>query len=163
MLSFNNTIVGEDGWRTPTIEFLNPLSRMELVVKGKIINSITDNGVGQKEWKLKVAARVLAERKRLSTEYDKERHYCITLGFRFYPFRRGTFDVENYIKPVLDGIAAGLFEEDIMNIKRFDFADHNFRSIFFSRLEDASNIEQEGVAVIITAIDAQTIQENTIT
>ena len=65
-------------------------------------------------------------------------------------------DVENFVKPVLDGLAAGLFSspgQDPWAIKRFDYDDSNFSTLFIHRLPDAARPEDEGVAISVSVAE----------
>jgi hypothetical protein len=72
---------------------------------------------------------------------------------KFFPARRGNaFDVENYLKPLVDAIAAGLFCEegtDPLTIERYNYNDSNFRHLLVFRLPDAKNEANEGVMTTI--------------
>ena len=80
----------------------------------------------------------------------------MTLAFTFYPGLHGyrALDVDNFIKPVLDGVAAGLFspeEQDPQAIQHFNFDDSNFNTLLIQRLSDAAHPQGEGVAIFISS------------
>jgi len=82
--------------------------------------------------------------------------YLISIGFSFHLPSHGNrqLDVENFIKPTLDALAAGLFCADDLDpttIERYDFDDSNFRRIFVHRLADAGSSSAEGVAIHLSA------------
>ncbi len=126
-------------------------------VSGFIANSVTDRGKPREKalsWKREVAAQVKARRG--STPWPEARLYAISLGFSFRPGSHGggAFDVENYLKPVLDGVAAGLFcsnEVATSSIVSFSFNDSGFHHLLVQRLRDASSAHLEGVALAVAA------------
>ena len=75
-------------------------------VKGPIINSVTKHTKRLRAWKEKVACAVKAER---GGDWCSHHLYAVTLQFCFRerqnPAHEG--DLDNYVKPVLDGLAAG--------------------------------------------------------
>ena len=59
-------------------------------------------------------------------------------------------DIENYIKPIFDGVAAGLFcEKDVDKFVSFKFDDSNFVNLYIERLPDAKIDSDEGVIITI--------------
>ena len=62
-------------------------------------------------------------------------------------------DVENFLKPTFDALAAGLFcasDQDPGQIRRYTYDDSNFRYLFVHRLADAESPELEGVGVVVS-------------
>ena len=62
-------------------------------------------------------------------------------------------DVENFIKPTIDAMAAGLFctnDQDISAIDRYDYDDSNFRHLFVQRLDDTATPTEEGVGICVS-------------
>lgn len=111
-------------------------------------------------WKLKVASGVRAKRGEMP--WDPEDRSVVTLGFSFCPELHGgprqRLDVENYIKPTLDALAAGLFSElgeDLAAIPRWDYDDSNFSTLLIHRLPDASSAAGEGVVIFVSAKQAR--------
>ena len=94
----------------------------------------------------------------MTKPWDLGDNYAISLAFRFYSgfhggLRQG-LDVENFIKPVLDAVAAGLFcdtETDPREIKKWGFNDSNFNTLFIHRLPNALESKEEGVAVNVSS------------
>lgn len=121
-----------------------------LEIKGKIINAIVDGEVRQREqleWKRKIATTIKNSRKEC---YRPDCDYGVSVTMRFKA-KKQKFDVENYIKPILDGVAAGVFcgEEQIIDqIPRFNFPDHCFSNIFIQKL-DNDNDKDEAIYVTI--------------
>lgn len=81
--------------------------------------------------------------------------YCITVGFRFYPSLHGRqkLDLDNYINPVLDGGAAGLFcngGADTGSIEKFRYDDSNFCTLVLHRVADAGEPTGEGVGLVVS-------------
>lgn len=143
-----------DGWSVPAVRFADEARGLELRVSGEIVNSITNSQRAkdaQLEWKRRIASEVRDARG--GGPWDAGQRYAISLAFRFCPALHGNrsdFDVENFVKPVLDGLAAGLFSppgQDPRLIKRFDYDDSNFSTLFIHRLPDAARPEDEGVAI----------------
>ncbi|MCY3882141.1 MAG: hypothetical protein OXG61_08485 [Chloroflexi bacterium] len=127
---------------------------------GEIGNSFPTSERGKnvhQAWKLQVASDVRAERGDMP--WDPEDRSVVTLGFSFCPELHGgswqRLDVENYIKPTLDALAAGLFSdstEDLASIPRWDYDDSNFSTLLIHRLPDAASDADEGVAIFVSAI-----------
>ena len=144
------------GWDVPVVEFAESVRKTCTFVRGTIVNSITENSAGQKDWKRRVASEVKAVRGYGS--WDSSSKYAVSLGMTFHPSNHGyrsDLDVENFIKPVLDAVAAGLFcaeDLDVSTIERWNFDDSNFRTLLIHRFEDASNPGSEGVAIYVSAV-----------
>ena len=144
-----------DGWSVPAVLFADADDGLELRVSGTIINSVPDRKDAQLDWKRRIASEVRDARG--GGPWDAGQRYAISLALRFCPAlhgHRSDFDVENFIKPVLDGLAAGLFsppEQDPRLIKRFDYDDSNFSTLFIHRLSDAARPDGEGVAISVSA------------
>lgn len=74
---------------------------------------------------------------------------------KFCPFvhRNRELDVDNFLKPLLDGIAAGLFcDTTIEKIEHFLFDDSNFLKLYVERLSNTMNANEEGVLVTISKL-----------
>ena len=120
-------------WTVPTIEFISPTRRsLGLQVAGEIVNEFTGNTSKKKDWKRRLTSEVKLQRGNESWKSNAD--YAISLSLRFHPGCHGgstqNLDVENYIKPIIDAIAAGLFcdeQTDPFAIERFCFDDSNFR------------------------------------
>ena len=144
-----------DGWSVPTVRFADEERGLELRVSGEIVNSITEKKDAQMAWKREIAARAKAVRG--DGPWDARQRYAISLAMRFCPAlhgHRSDLDVENFAKPVLDGLAAGLFcppEQDPRAIGRFDYDDSGFATLFIHRLPDAARPDDEGVAIRVSA------------
>ena len=102
-------------WTVPTIQFDSPadtpLCRLRI---GTIINSVTNGSVGrrkQQSWKVQVASE--AKAKRGEKMWNPSDSYVISLALCFCPENHGGrsrgLDADNFIKSILDAIAAGLF------------------------------------------------------
>ena len=114
-------------------------------VNGPILNFASKDKEGLREWKVRLARAVQARRGR---DWDPDEHppnehrYAVTLRFRFQS-RPTKLDVDNYVKPVLDGLAAGLFlpeNEDPGDLSTFaahnGVDDSHFRTLLIRRLPD---------------------------
>lgn len=146
------------GWSVPAVRFADEERGLELRVSGEIVNSITTSQRAkdaQLAWKREIAAQVAAVRG--DGPWDPGRRYAVSLAMRFCTALHGNrsdFDVENFVKPVLDGLAAGLFcppEQNPRAIGRFGYDDSGFGTLFIHRLPDAAHPDGEGVAIRVSA------------
>jgi hypothetical protein len=143
-------------WKLPVLVLSGHSQRLALPVSGLIGNSIPSSSKGKQrttEWKLKVGNAVKSVRG--PNPWDSNGLYAITVGFSFHLPSHGnrSLDVENYIKPTLDALAAGLFclrKDDLKSVKRWDFDDSNFRNLFIHRLRDATTQDEEGIALFVS-------------
>jgi hypothetical protein len=127
---------------------------LQIHINGKIINSVVDSNkkLDLLQWKQKITKHVMSERK---MAYDPNDMYLISLGLRFCPQNHGNLklDVENYIKPIIDGIAAGLFcnlGTNPTDITRFDYDDSNFNNLYVERLPNTQSVNHEGIIISIS-------------
>ena len=63
-------------------------------------------------------------------------------------------DVENFTKPVVDAIAAGLFceeQKDPKDIATWNYDDSNFNTLLIHRLPDAAEPEDEGIVISVSS------------
>ena len=138
----------------PAVRFADEARGLDLRVSGEIVNSITDRKDAQLAWKRRIASEVRDARG--GGPWDAGQRYAISLAFRFCSALHGNqpLDVENFVKPVLDGLAAGLFSspgQDLRAIERFNYDDSNFSTLFIHRLPDAARSDDEGVAISVSA------------
>ena len=149
-----------DGWVVLTIHFADPSPEpLLLAVRGLIGNSVPTSNAGKARtanWKVQVASAVMEARG--TDPWNPSREFAISLGMRFHSpshgHGRNPLDPENFIKPVIDAVAAGLFCElnvDPAHIQRWDFDDSNFRTLLVHRLTDAETQREEGVAISISS------------
>ncbi len=149
--------VGE--WRVPAVTFAEPArDALTVSVRGTVINSIPGPPpatTAQRDWKRRIASIVKAARG--NYPWDATCEYAISVALRFqWPSRsHGSqpLDVENFVKPVLDAAAAGLFcptTVDPDSIVRWDYDDSNFRTLLVHRLPDATEAGDEGVALLVS-------------
>ncbi len=136
------------GWSVPTVE-LTATARdsLRLVVEGSIVNSQSTGDL--KDWKMRIASKVKEVRGEES--WDPRHEYAISLALRCHRYRG---DVDNYIKPVIDAIAAGLFcepQKDPRKIDYWGYDDSNFKTLLVHRLPDVNTSEAEGVAISVSA------------
>ena len=118
----------------------------------KVINSITENNELLYQWKIKIADEVNKGKNAFISLGDA----AVSLSFFFYcPFHGNVrFDAENFVKPVIDGLAKGLFsanwkQEKVQAIKvRFNEDDSVFRWIYFEYHETVKEFK-EGVYVTV--------------
>ncbi len=148
--------VERDRWKLLAVRFAAANEPLFVPVLGIVGNSVTTSESGErrrKDWRIAVVSAV--KESRGPNPWDPRQMYAISLGFRFNLDLHGNqrFDVENYIKPTIDAIAAGLFCHNSQNpeeIQRYDFDDSNFRYLFIQRLADAPSESEEGVAICIS-------------
>ena len=143
-------------WTVPSLEFTNPVrAALRLPVTGIIINSVidTERKASLDAWKVKIASEVKAAR---GTPWYPGNDYAITLSLSFHPanHRNQRSDVDNFVKPIIDALAAGLFcdpQTDPNNIPRWDYDDSNFNTLLIRRLPDATAPDKEGIAICASA------------
>lgn len=153
-LVVTDQVVG--GWVVPAVGFASEEWRVAVPIIAPIGNSITTSVSGKNRtaaWKVAVATTIKGQRG--ADPLDPAFHYAITLGFSFNAGAHGNqpLDVENFMKPTLDALAAGLFCENLQDpgyIIRFGYDDSNFKYLFVHRLPDAPTLEAEGVAIIVS-------------
>ena len=118
-------------------------------VEGSPINSFAGGRKGpayqawnkaRHTWVTDVTRAVKAER---GAPWSPADRYAVTLQFRFRPaYENEKRDVDNYIKPVLDGLADGLGVDD-----------SNFRILLIHRLPDAESPAEEGVRLFVSSTE----------
>ena len=145
-------------WTIPTIELEGATLSLQQHVSGTIINSITDSQQGrdrQQDWKVSVASEV--KKVRGTAAWNPSGVFAISLGLSFYLPSHGNqknLDVENFIKPIIDALAAGLFCDpgrDPQEITEWKYDDSNFRTLLVHRLDDATRSENEGVSISVSS------------
>ena len=100
------------GFTIPTIERGDARRSLRLPVSGFIANSISTSRTGKArldDWKKNVMSAVKAERG--GRAWNSNAKFAVSIGFRFNAANHGSqpLDVENFLKPVVDALAAGLF------------------------------------------------------
>lgn len=149
--TMQNVQVGD--WTLPVLAVESGVSPLALLVRGAIGNSITTSASGAKrtaDWKRAVCTAVHGARGR--APWQARATFGVTLGFRFAPGLHGgrDLDVENFVKPTVDAIAAGLFLPsggDPCAVGRYGYDDSGFRHLLIHRLSDAERDADEGVAI----------------
>ena len=145
-------------WTVPTIVLADAAVNLHLHVSGTIINSITDGQRGrerQQIWKASVASHV--KEARGATLWHPCDNFAISLGLSFHIRSHGnqkSLDVENFIKPIIDALAAGLFctpQEDPRNIEHWNYDDSNFNTLLVRRLPDAAEPSSEGICLFVSS------------
>jgi hypothetical protein len=143
-------------WTLPTVAFESEDDSIAFEVKGIIGNSVPSPGLGRKKltrWKQLVAKA--AKKARGDVPFKPSWIYCISAGFSFnlQEHGGGKLDVENFLKPTFDALAAGLFctvNQDPERIERYNYDDSNFRYLFVYRLDDAPRVMDEGVGFVLS-------------
>ena len=148
---FNYRKIGP--WSIPIIELEGATHNLQQHISDRIANS-TDTKEHLKTWKVKVASQVKSERG--GKPWNSENNYAISVGLSFCPRNHGNvpFDVDNFIKPILDTVAAGLFceaEKDLQKIESWNYPDSNFNTLLIHRLSDTSRKEDEGIAIFVSS------------
>ena len=155
--SFNLIDSSIDGWEVPTVNLDGSDLCLAVRVPGTIANSVSTSPTGKEnlaKWKVQIASSVKDGRGR--DAWNPANEFAITLGLRFCPALHGhrALDVENFVKPIIDALAAGLFcdaETDPAHIQHFNFDDSNFNTLFIHRLPDANNRSDEGAAIFVSS------------
>lgn len=147
----------------PALEFSAGAPALTIPVSGKIINSVVDKPrqPQQQAWKAEIASAVKAAR---GGQWNSEAKFAVSIGFRFnidsgwHGYGKGgaprKLDVENFLKPVVDALAAGLFcgeATDPRRIQQWDYDDSNFDTLLIHRLPDAPTPQGEGVGICVSA------------
>ncbi len=143
-------------WTMPTVVFKSEDNFIAFEVNGIIGNSVPTSNSGKQKtvkWKRLVARAAKAARGELLL--DPSWLYSISAGFSFNLRLHGgpKSDVENFLKPTFDALAAGLFctvEQDTDKIVRYDYDDSNFKFLFVYKLDDAQTADDEGVGITIS-------------
>ena len=152
---FAQRIIGD--WSVPVIELPRAERRLSRPIMGEIANSIHTNQKGKIrliEWKKLVAFQV--KESRGDGEWNPWDRFTVTLALSFCPGLHGNrpLDVENFVKPIIDALAAGLFcdaDTDTDGIERWNYNDSNFSTLLIHRLPDAYQPRDEGIAVFVTS------------
>ena len=145
-----------EGLVLPTLAFTADEARLLCVrVYGFIGNSVPNGSEGkakQRHWKIQVASRVKEARGECPWQVDDS--YAITVGFSFHmpSHRNRKLDVENFVKPTIDALAAGLFcQVNPQDIQRWSCDDSNFTTLLIHRLPDAVSREAEGATIALSS------------
>jgi hypothetical protein len=147
-----------DGLKTNYLQFQNGSIIVKTFVSGKIINSVPSSNSDKElsvPWKRKVAKSIYDSM--IRGKNDPDDFYAVSLSMRFYPkdTKGQKLDVENYAKPIIDGIAKGLFSNDpnFENVQKFNEDDSNFRYLYIERIQDATNESERGVKIVVSKIN----------
>lgn len=132
---------------------------IHLPVHGIVGNAVPTSARGKEtllKWKRTVADA--AKQARGGAPLNPAWIYSISAGFSFHMPSHGNrgLDVENFLKPTFDGLAAGLFCEsavDCMQLDRFSYDDSGFKYLFAYRLPDAASAAAEGAGFVISIED----------
>lgn len=151
-------------WTVESVVFEEEELCVMVPVHGLVGNSVPTSPSGKERlvnWKRAVATAGKSARGlvRLSPRWL----YAISAGFSFNQAAHGNqpLDVENFLKPSLDALAAGLFcdeEQDPRQIARYDYDDSNFRYLFVQRLEDAPARSEEGAGFVVSILKSNAQQ-----
>ena len=126
---------------------------IRVLVRGRIANSI-DKSERTRPWKQKIAQAIMNKRKGVQ---DPEILYAVSITMQFHPATHGNLklDAENYIKPILDATAAGLFADENTNpseITKFTYDDSNFENVYFDR-RWADSFSDELIIITVSKTD----------
>ena len=139
------------GWFVPTLAFLASGRTLEVRAEGEIVNETS-----QREkldcWRRKVMSAV--QRARLGKSWRSNDEYAVSIGLRFHPGSHGesSFDIDNYTRPTINAIAAGLFSDAAPEtIDHWHFPDSNFRTLLLHRLPDTDDAGEEGAAIFVSS------------
>jgi len=146
-----------NGWNFYALEFTNDKNILKKLVPGKLSNSQTDGGKKIRfECQTKIANEIRTIRGPIPR--NEKNKFAISLGMKFtqdHPNQDQQFDVDNFIKPIFQGIAAGLFSDgelppDIEDFRKYD--DSCFTHLYVERLDDRA--ESGGVAKLFCKSDS---------
>jgi hypothetical protein len=146
-------------WLVSAVVFAKERRRIPLPVHSIIGNSVPTSPSGKAvllQWKRTVAAA--AKQARGGAALDPRWIYSISAGFSFHMPSHGNqgLEVENFLKPTFDGLAAGLFCDatvDCMGLERFAYDDTGFKYLFVYRLPDSNSASDEGVGFVVSIMD----------
>ncbi len=139
-----------------SIEFPKGDILIKEVIYGMIANFTPSTPTGRKrlqDWKRKISIQIRSRRERIE---DPKSTFAITVGMKFHTHLHGeqNLDLDNYSKPIIDAIAAGLFcneKEDLSKITNYNqFDDSNFRHLYVERLSDAKEPSEECVVIVVS-------------
>ena len=144
-------------WKIPAVQFKAANNTIQVPVMGIIANSVPTSETGKLrliDWKKNIAS--LIKNNRGQNPWDPLLIYAISIGFSFNPkiHRNQKLDIDNFSKPCIDAVAAGLFcdnDEDPRSIKKYNYDDSNFVYLFVQRLSDARIESEEGAAIFVSA------------
>ena len=122
------------------------------LIRGRIVNSVDENKERSKAWKEKITREIIKKRDGVQ---NNEKQHAISVSMKFHLKTHGgrKLDAENFLKPILDAVAAGLFASEDINpseITRYDFDDSNFDNVYFEKLTPAVRFEDECVIITIS-------------
>ncbi len=126
------------------------------MILGRIVNSVpsSNDKENQLQWRKTIAKSVYLSK--TSEPHSSEDYYAISLNMRFNLKNHHTkkLDVENYVKPIVDAIAMGLFSQDvdIDKITKFDADDSNFNHLYIERSKDVVSPSEEGITIVVSKI-----------
>lgn len=138
------------------LTFPNSSFSVTITVFGMIANFTPTTQRGRKrlqEWKRKIALQIQSSK---SLPLDSNCSFTISIGMKFHPLTHGyqKLDLDNYSKPILDAIAAGLFSDentDLSNLTTYNqFDDSNFHHIYLERLPDADSADRESIIIHVS-------------
>jgi hypothetical protein len=145
-------------WEMLAVTFEKEDFSLSLPVHAIIGNSVPTSANGKsvlRNWKIAVADA--AKKHRQAKILNPKWIYSISVGYSFHAPSHGNqeLDVENFLKPTIDALAAGLFcsvEQDVAAIGRYNYDDSNFRYLFPHKPPDARAAVDEGAAVYISVV-----------
>ena len=144
------------GWgRVPMVSFAGETRSLAVSVRGVVRNSIPNTAVARAalhEWKRRVT-RGVGER-RGDRPWSPHDEYAVSLALRFHlpNHHNREVDIDNYCKPVLDAVAAGLFDPEPDEVTKWrGYPEHRFHTLLVHRLRDGSDPMDEGVVVMVSA------------
>ena len=139
-----------------SLEFTNSPFTICEIVFGMIANSTPSTPVGRKrlqDWKRKISIQIKSARKSIQ---NPDKIYAITIGMKFHSLSHGNqkLDLDNYSKPIIDAIAAGLFcddNEELSILTRYNqFDDSNFEHVYLEKLPDATISQDESIIILVS-------------
>ena len=128
------------------------MKSLEVSIRGIVYGSTSANLPKLSAWKKQIASAV--KEARGFSQWAHSDEYTIVLVFSFHPESHWNqqLDVENYVKPVIDATAAGLFcdqDKQPEDISSWNYPDYNFKTLMIRRLPDIKSAEAEGVNILV--------------
>ena len=139
------------GWSVPTLAFLASGRTLVVRAEGEIVN---ETGQNEKldRWRREVMSAV--QRARRGKSWNSNDEYAVSIGLRLHLGDHGesSFDIDNYTRPTINAIAAGLFSDAAPeDLGSWNFPGANFRTLLVRRLPDTDDTSKEGAAIFVSS------------
>ena len=149
------TVRSVQGWgRVPMVRYTGETRSLVVAIDGVVRNSIPNTQKARAElheWKRRVTQAVGGRRG--ARPWNPHDMYTVSLALRFHlpNHHNREVDIDNYCKPVLDAVAAGLFDPAPNDVTGWrGYPEHRFRTLLVHRLRDGADPAQEGVVIAVS-------------